>query len=362
MVKNQVRSYQLSIKIPPGFGVQGSSITNYGAAVLAPKPDKSPGFFKWLFLIVQQKGSWSPIRVAGEFMRYLTSIGSYREIHKLLKLRPFNEIAQNNPGFAFKYVVPGYLARSFTVSERASCFLHHYRRIHATLPESALHQLLQGNITLYEIFKGGNCFAITMGLSEPKGHLEGELSLDLRVDGENVFNLSFTIVPGWVVRSNVAEVLLISRLQGTLGSRLQIGLIRKAFHEFFPGKLLFAALQGIAGAFGIRELIAVSATNQTSYGEKYAAISKNSYDRFFAALRMVTTSDGFYCISFPISSKPLASLMARNRARARKRRAIRQEIQLACSAYLFTTVDRAGRSELLTADSFHGFTSRRSFP
>jgi uncharacterized protein VirK/YbjX len=341
MVKNQKRPYQLPVDTPHKFGTQGPIITSYDASIPAPQPYKRTGFFKWLFLIVQQKGSWSPIRVASELMRCLISIGSYREIHKLLKLRPFNEIAQNNPGFAFKYVVPNYLARSFTVSERSSCFLHHYRRIQAALPESALRQLLQGTVTLYEMSEGSNYFAITMGLSEPKGHLEGELSLDLRLDGENVFNLSFTIVPGWVVSSNVAEVLLISRLQRTLGSRNQIRLIRNAFHEFFPSKLLLAALQGFAAAFGIRELVAVSATNQTSHGEKYAAISKSSYDDLFAALRMATTRDGFYCSSIPISSKPLASLMARNRARARKRRAIRQEIQSACSAHLLRTVDRA---------------------
>jgi hypothetical protein len=39
-----------------------------------------------------------------------------------------------------------------------------------------------------------------MGLPKRMSDMEGELSLDLRVDGKKVFDLSFTIVPGWVVK------------------------------------------------------------------------------------------------------------------------------------------------------------------
>ena len=160
--------------------------------------------------------------------------------------------------------------------------------MHSALPESTLRQILQGYVTLHEIDKGGNRFALTMGLPEQIGDSEGELSLDLRVDGKKVFNLSFTIIPGWVVKSEATEILLITRLQGMMGSGSQIRLARKASHEFSPGKLLLAALQGIADAFGISELEAVCATNQRSYREKSAAIFKNRYDDFFAKLGMVS--------------------------------------------------------------------------
>ena len=81
--------------------------------------------------------------------------------------------------------------------------------------------------------------------------------------------------PGWVVKSEAAEVLLITRLQGTRGCRPEIRLVRKAFHEFSPRKLLLAALQGIADAFGIGELEAVCATNQKFYRKEYADLFKN---------------------------------------------------------------------------------------
>ena len=308
-------------------------------------------FLRWALLLMRHKGSWSPAATAGEFWRFLFNIGRHREILRLLKLPPFDEIAQNNPGFAFKYVVPIYLTRGFTAAERVSCFLYHYRRMHATLPENVLRQILQGDVTLHEISNGVNRFALTMGLPGQRGHLEGELSLDLRANGKRVFNLSFTIVPGWVVKSYVAEILLITRLQGTLGSRPEIRLVRKVFHEFFPGKLLLAALQGIAAAFGIGELDAVCATNQPYYVKKYASNFQSAYDDFFAELGMVKTAAGFYSSSIPIEGRPLASFKGRNRSRARKRRAMRQQIQSACAAFLLEAADRAAHSSFGAVNS-----------
>jgi uncharacterized protein VirK/YbjX len=340
----QGQPFQLDLNAPPKAGIRDSRIAPDGALVALREHSKCTGFFRQLFLLVCQKNSWSPALITGEFWRYLTNIGMRREVLRLLKLRPYAEITQKNPGFAFKYLAPNYLARSFTLTERVSCFLHHYRRIHAALPESILRQILQGYITLHEIAEGGNRFAFTMGLPEPKGHLEGELSLDLRVDGKKVFNLSFTIVPGSVVKSKAAEILFITRLQGTKGSLPQIRLARKAFHEFFPGKLLLATLQGIAEALGIGEIEAVCVTKQSSYTKVRSAIFKNRYDDFFAELGMVKTAGGFYSSPVPVQGRPLASFRGRNRLRARKRRIIRQQIQAACAALLLGATDRAAAS------------------
>jgi uncharacterized protein VirK/YbjX len=117
-------------------------------------------------------------------------------------------------------------------------------------------------------------------------------------------NLSFTIVPGWVVKSEAAELLLITRLQGTKGTRPQIKLAQKTLHEFFPRKLLLAAMQGIADAFGICELGAICATKQGAYSKEYSAIFKNCYDDFFANLGMTRTTAGFYSCPIPIEDRP----------------------------------------------------------
>jgi uncharacterized protein VirK/YbjX len=90
------------------------------------------------------------------------------------------------------------MARGMGVKERAACFVHHYRRLYAELPDGFLRRLLVGEVPLLEL-PGNDCrYSIAMGFSS-FWDKEGELSLNLRVDGRLIHVLSFSIVPGWVV-------------------------------------------------------------------------------------------------------------------------------------------------------------------
>jgi uncharacterized protein VirK/YbjX len=343
-------SFELSGDAASGASFQCPRVTSDYSQIPMREVDKLLGPLRWVILLIRLKISWSPAVIAGEFWRVLTNIGTQREIFRLLRLRPLDQVAQDKPGLAFKYVVPDYLARRFSVSERAACFLHHYRRIHAALSENALRQILKDNVVLHNISHGSNHFTLTIGSPEHIGRLEGELSVDLRVNGKSVFNLSFIIVPGWVLKSDADEILLITRLQGAFGSRPQIELVRRAFHEFSPRKLLLSVVQGFADAFGIGELQAVCATNQRCYEKKYSASLKRGYDDFFTNVGMIKTAAGFYSSPIPIKTKPLASIKGRNRSRARKSRAMRQQIQLASAEFLLGAAQRSTYSSTGAVD------------
>jgi uncharacterized protein VirK/YbjX len=341
----QSRPLQLSVSAPIKVGSQSSHITSDEGMVALRELGKLLELLRRrLFILARQRRDWSPFMILGELWRLLTNLGMHREILELLKLRPFDEIAQNNPRLAFKYVIPNYLARDFTLTERVACFLHHYRRMHAALPENVLRQILQGDVRLHETSNGINCFALTLGLPEPYLDQEGELSLNMQVDGKKVFNLSFTIVPGWVLRSQAKEILFITRLQGAPGCNTQIRLACKAFHDYPPRCLLLAVLQGIGDAFGIGEIGAVCATNQKSFEKGSPNLFKAGYDDFFAKVGMVKTAAGFYSSPIPIKEKPLASFKGSARPRARKRRIMVQQIQSACAGFLLGVVDRAAES------------------
>lgn len=296
-------------------------------------------FLRPLLILVRQRRQWSPLTIVGELWRLLTNIGIRREILDLLTLPPFDKAVQDNPGLALKYVIPDYLAQSFTVAERASCFLHHYRRMHAALSECVLRDLLQGDVTLHEFIKHGNRFTVASGLARPPFDKEGELSLSLKVNGKEIFVLTFIIVPGWAVESEAEEILLITGLQGARGSNPQVRLMRNYLQEYSSRKLLLAALQGVAEAFGISEVGAVCAANQRSYGKGYDDILESGYDNFFATLGMTRTSAGFYSCSIPIEDKPVASFRGRDRRRAKKRRAIRSQMQSASASFFLRAAD-----------------------
>jgi uncharacterized protein len=261
--------------------------------------------------------------------RALTNIRTHRQVLQLLKLPAFAQPVQANPKFAFKYLTQDYLVQGFTVAERAACFLHHYRRLNATLPDCLLRQILNADVTLHEVAAAGGRFAVTIGLSRPY-YKEGELSLSLLVDNEVVFVLSFTIVPGWVLKSDVAEILLITRIQGMKGCYEQIALATKAMHDVAPSALLLAALQGVGTAFGIGELAAVSAVRQTSYTEDTAADFQNAYDDFFLNVGLDKNADGFFMSPIPLEEKPLAAIKQGHKLRTKKKRAFKQRILAAC--------------------------------
>jgi len=263
--------------------------------------------------------------LAGIVGRGLTSIGSCVEVLRLARLPAFAETARSNPRFTFNYLSRNYLACGLTPTERAACFLHHYQRLHATMPNGLLRQTLQGELVLHEILESGHRFAVTLRLSKPI-YKEGELSLKLHVDGDIVFDLSFTIIPGWVIKSEAADSVLITRLQGVKGYYDQISLATKNLHDVAPSALLLAALQGVACALGIGEIAAVSATRQACYSAECDAAFKSAYDDFFAELGMAKNASGFFLSPVPIEDKPLAAIKRGHKLRTKDKRLFKWQI------------------------------------
>jgi uncharacterized protein VirK/YbjX len=247
------------------------------------------------------------------------------EIFKILSLPAFTGLVRVDPIFPFKYLTRNYLARGLTVAERASCFAHHYRQLNARFPADLLHQVLSREATVFELSESGILFKINLGLSREDVR-EGELFLHLQVDGVVVFVLQFTIVPGRVVGSEAADVVLISRLQGTKGCYKQIHLATKTFREVAPAALLLAALQGIAEALGIREMAGVCATSQFSYSEECARSLTEAYDNFFLELGATKATDYFFTSPIPMKDKPLSMVNNGHKARTEKKRAFKLRI------------------------------------
>jgi uncharacterized protein VirK/YbjX len=229
--------------------------------------------------------------------------------------------------------------------------MHHYSRLYDSIPGRALHQILYWDVEFRAIFEPHSRFAISIGTSRPFDN-EGELSLLLKMDGEIFFTLSFTIVPGWVVKSTATEVLLISRLQGTPGySPEQIRLAIKAMHGVRPRALLLSALEGIAIAMGIEEIASVSTRNHIDYCEELDAVFKNSYDDFFAELGLIKSDTGFFTSTVLIGDKPLTLIKQGHKIRTRKKRAFRKQARLACSDGVLKLTGRAAGSPALKGEN-----------
>jgi hypothetical protein len=232
-----------------------------------------------------------------------------------------------NPRFPLKYSGLDYLARGLTVEQQAACFIHHYRRVHDVLPEGVLVKVLLEDFLLDEIHEGDDRFSVTMGLSRPWDD-EGEFSLNFEVNGDVVFILSFTIIPGWVVQSEAQEVVLVSRLQGVKGCYDEIQRATRTLYDVAPPALLFAALCGVAEAFGIKAMAGITAAMKPEFHfyEGEAAHIQQAYDGFFTDLGATQSRANFYLGPMPPLEKPMASIKQGHKIRTRKKRAFKREI------------------------------------
>ncbi|MGA9670263.1 MAG: DUF535 family protein [Terracidiphilus sp.] len=239
----------------------------------------------------------------------------------------YRQLMKVNPRFPLKYSGLDYLARGLTVEQQAECFIHHYRRLSDALPEAMLVQILLEDFLLDEIREGDDCFSVTIGLSRPWDD-EGELSLNFEVNGRVVFILSFTIIPGWVVQSEAREVILVSRLQGVKGSYDEIQRATKSMCDVAPPALLFAALCGVAEAFGIEAMAGITAAIKPEFHfyEGEAAHIQQAYDSFFTELGAAKGPANFYLGSIPPQEKPITSIKQGHKIRTRKKRAFKRQI------------------------------------
>lgn len=277
------------------------------------------------FQLARQRYYWSPPRLFRILWAILTNIGRQFQVFRVLAPPVYQGLVLTEPGLPFKYLSHNYLARGFSVAEREASFVHHYRLLHSRLSSPLLRQMLFRELTVFEIDQEGARYSITLGLSRNDVR-EGELYLKLNTAGATIAILQFTIVPGWVVQSAAADVILVSRLQGMKGHFKQIYHATKALYEVAPPALLLAALQGIASALEIRELAGVCAASQFSYTEEHAAIFKEAYDQFFIQLGAVRSSAMFYSSPLPVEEKPVEQVKRGHKIRTKRKRAFKLAI------------------------------------
>lgn len=292
----------------------------------------SPG---WFCSLVRHKRSWSPRIIAAEIWRLFQIAALYPELLKVIGRQPASTIVRHTPGFAFKYLVPRYLSASFTATDSAACFVHHYMRLHTALSSTALSRLSQGDILLHEWNATAGRLDVVFGITAPWDK-EGELSIRLDLNGQCLFVLSFAIVPGRVLHLDVAEAVLITRLQGTPRRYTEMRLATKMMHDVHPRALLFTAVEGVADALGISEIAAVNAANQFSFSEASAASLRSSYDDFFSQLMMWKTKDGLFYSGGPLDEKPINSVKQGHRIRTREKRNLKRQIRQSCASTFST--------------------------
>ena len=323
---------------PAAQKVTSKMHTHAGAAETCSKtgtPGRARAFLSILSYFLR-KVVFSPARLLRVLTRMASNLSMQFRVFQLLRSGVYARFVCANPAFLFKYLSPKYLIRDLPVNTRTTCFLRHYLWLHSAMPHTLLRRILVDDVNLIELHQDEHLFAVALGRSREVAdtrHIdhEGEMSIHLLVDKVHAYVLSFTIVPGWVARSNAANVLMITRVQGSLGVFPKIAMAARAMHGIPPEMLLITALQGVGQALGVSTMAGVSAARHLCYDQHDDAIFRKCYDDFFARIGAVRNAADFYLAPFPLPEKPLSEVKRGQKTRSRARRAFK--LQVAAAAF-----------------------------
>jgi uncharacterized protein VirK/YbjX len=283
-------------------------------------------------------------RIGRVVLRVIGNLPCQMEVLRLMKHPLLAGVLPFNPRFAIKFAADDYLARGLSVVERKTCFIHHYTRLLGTMTDGMLRRILHRSLAIYELCEEESVYRVVTHLSRPWDK-EGELSLELQLDGLGIYVVSFSIIPGSIVKSEASEVLLISRLQGMKGKYKYIQRATKAMSDVAPASFLLSALEGFAEAFGIREIVGVSALRQSAYGADADAIFRKAYDEFFQSQGAVLDDENLFRCPVPLPEKPLQDVKRGHKLRTKEKRAFKREVAIAVRRF-FQVNRRPGNDRL----------------
>lgn len=229
-----------------------------------------------------------------------------------------------------------YLCKGLPLRERVRCVLTHYRFEDAMF-DAAYKQAVyrDGGLLLWEHAANGAHVAVKLDMAQ-RLNAEGDLTLVLLADGMRLHRLSFS----WVDERFIGGAHpglpgiypFIARNQGPRADAHDaVDAFRRAFAANSPlvktpAFFCFAALQGIAQALGMEQVVAVGALRHCAHARRDGAGFTRAYDAFWQTLGGEALPGSGYRIALPFYMKPLSETPSKHRKRAAQRHAQWQAI------------------------------------
>ena len=263
-------------------------------------------------------------------VRSLRVLRYWREHQALCRLDLVRRFVARAPGDDLFHHLShrNYLAQDLSARQRVQCVLSHYRFEDAAF-SNAYHQAVYGGgpgggLTLWQHLSqdehGEHDFVMRLEMA-PRLDAEGDLTISLVADGKYLHRLSYTWVDGQLAGSELPTVPFVTRNQGRwTDSGAAFAAFEEAFPNNSPSFFCFAAMQGVAQALGINQVVAIKCSAQIAYDPQDVKHFENAYDGFWKVLGGVEMPGRSYLIRLPFYLKPLADMPSKHRKRAAQRR------------------------------------------
>lgn len=216
-----------------------------------------------------------------------------------------------------------YLAKGLPLRDRVRCVLSHYCFEESTFDDHYKQAVYRdGGLLLWQHRDEARGWRFDIRL-EMAARLcaEGDLTVAMTANGACLHRLSFSWVEGPFAGVETPVVPFIARNQGHREDTAEaFAAFEQAFPHNSPSFFCFAALQGMAQALGIAEVVAVKSASQSAFVQAEARHFTNAYDIFWETLGGVELPGFCWRIALPAYLKPLAEVPAKHRKRAALRR------------------------------------------
>jgi uncharacterized protein VirK/YbjX len=241
-------------------------------------------------------------------------------------------LLRKRPRIVFKYL-HRYLFASARRIDRLAALTNHYKYLSGRTTPDFFTTLVNEKPCLWRQDSDDTRIEICLTFPYPADQ-EGDLGLQLVMNGKRLQIISFSIIPGGLIGEPDAQVLFVGRVQGLVDSE-KIRHATKCCRDITPSALLMAALDGVTKAFGIRTIVGVGSREQLSTTHADTGDRLHfDYDHFWASLHAEKTAADFYRLASPMVHKALASVPSNHRKRTRLKRAYKAEVSDAVESYL----------------------------
>jgi hypothetical protein len=212
-----------------------------------------------------------------------------------------------------------YLVRNLPLRQRVACMLHHYCFEDATFDTDYKRALYRGGgLVLWRRSEGGSEFSITLSQAAPPMGM-GELVIAFDADGTCLHRLGFSWIEGKLAGLDSPALPFVAHNQGRgPDSDPAFAVFDRVFPNNSPAFFCFAAMQGVAQAVGMTQLVGIKGGLHLGCDAQSAKQLARVHDGFWQTLGGIELPGPGYLVELPFRLKPLPG---KHRGRAALRRA-----------------------------------------
>jgi uncharacterized protein VirK/YbjX len=288
--------------------------------------------------------------ITGVFKNILVTI-AHLDIVFMMTSSGTNTLLRFHPDLLNGSISDPYISTLFNNSRRARCdiVVFHYAYMASRISNTFYEQVANSTLRLWRAEIEDEMFSICIQF-EKTHRREGDLTLSFETKRGTIYELSFTIVPGYLIGCSEPQVLLIGRVQGTKngfdeirratksceklarrGSGSAVDTPQRPYlsHEESSGSpnvappyLLVTAAQAIAFELDVRLVAGVNGSKQLSSMENY----RFDYDSFWKSCSAKNNELNFYLFPTSFFERPFEQVSSDHRNRKRLRRQFKSTI------------------------------------